>query len=75
MEAPLTDRRLASADSTARRITYEMKGYFGDDFPMAMELLPLIHKVVMSGDMRLARIPSAAAAFCMKHGIDFEEVE
>jgi hypothetical protein len=74
MDAPLTDWQRNSADSTARMLTHRMKAYFGDDFTRAMELLPLIHIAVMTGDRRLAAIPSAAAAFLGKHRLDFEEV-
>jgi uncharacterized membrane protein len=73
MAAPLTDWQNSSADSTARMITYRMKTYFGDDFGAAMELLPLIRAAIMAGDRRLAVIPAAAAAFCRKHDLDFEE--
>jgi len=73
MDAPLTDWQRNYADSTARRVTYLMKEYFGDDFSKAMELLPLVRVAIMAGDRRLAVIPAAAAAFCKKHGLDFEE--
>ena len=73
MNAPLTDWQRNSADSTARRVTYLMKEYFGDDFSKAVELLPLVRVVVMAGDKRLAVMPEAAAAFLGKHDLDFEE--
>ena len=73
MDAPLTDWQRNSADSTARMVAYTLKTYFGDDFAKALELLPLIRVAIMAGDKRLAVIPAAAAAFCKKHDLDFEE--
>jgi hypothetical protein len=73
VDTKLTDWQFAGADSTSRKITYEMKAYFGDDFSLAMELLPLVRKVFMGSDVRLACTPASVTAFIKKHGIDFEE--
>jgi len=73
IDAPLTDRQRNYADSTTRKITYQMKTYFGDDFEKAMGLLPLVRAVFMDGDKRFAAVPSAVTAFLKKQGIDFEE--
>jgi len=73
IDAPLTGRQRIGADSTARRVAYLMKEYFGDDFTKAMEILPLIRVAIMAGDRRLAAIPSAVAAFLRKHDLEFGE--
>jgi hypothetical protein len=69
-----TETQHVGTERTRRMIEDTLEKNFGNDCAEALALLPLIHAVSMAGEFRAAKIPEGVSAFCVKHGLIFEEV-
>ena len=73
IEGGLTDKQRVGAERACRMAKDRMAARFGDELQAAMELLPLVRKVRMGDEGRLAAMPARVVAFCEKHSIEFKE--
>jgi hypothetical protein len=73
LASPLTAKQRVGVERTQRMITTKMGACFGADVEAAIMLLPLVRKVRMAGEEKLAAVPMAVTVFCDKHKLNFEE--
>ena len=73
LTALLTDKQRSGVEKTQRIIADKMNIYFGDDVETALIMLPLIRKIRMENDEKLATVPAGVAAFCKKYKLNFEK--
>ena len=67
-----TEKQRIGMERTQRMIADTLKGYFGDDYALAVSLLPLIKVVRMGDEKVLAAIPVGINDFLNQHGLSFE---
>ena len=67
-----TEKQRFGMERTQRMISDTLKSYFGDDYALAVSLLPLIKVVCMGDEKVLAAIPGIVSDFLEKYGLSFE---
>ena len=70
-----TDKQRFGMERSQRMIADTLKGYFGDAYPLAISMLPLVKTVRMSDETVIAVIPDGVKDFLTQHGLKFEEVQ
>lgn len=76
MTKEVTPKQQTGIQRAERMIIDILKKHFGAEYEMALRLLPLIRKVRMNKEEKLAHVPEEICSFAQKHGLEFgEEVE
>ena len=70
-----TDKQRVGMERTQRMITDILSGYFGDDYSLAVSLLPLVKAVRMGNETVVAAIPVGVSTFLETHNLSFTEVQ
>jgi len=68
-----TEKQRTGMERTQRMITDTLKGRFGEDYPLAVSLLPLVKAVCMGDETVIAAMPGGICDFMDRHGLKFEE--
>ena len=67
-----TEKQSVGMERTQRMIADTLKGYFGDDYALAVSLLPLVKVVRMGDEKVIAAIPGSVSGFLEKYSLNFE---
>ena len=70
-----TEKQRVGMDRAQRMITDTLKGHFGDAFPVAVSILPLVRIVCMGAERIIAEVPSSVTDFLQRHELRFGEVQ
>jgi len=70
-----TEKQRIGMERAQRMVTDTLTGHFGEDFALAISLLPLVKAVCMGNETIIADIPFSANNFFEKLGLHFEETQ
>ena len=70
-----TDKQRVGMERVQRMIKDILSGYFGDDYSLAVSLLPLVKAVSMGNETVVAAIPVGVRTFLETHNLSFTEVQ
>lgn len=70
-----TEKQRTGMERAQRMVADTLAMHFGEDFRLAVSLLPLVKAVCMGKEAVVAVIPGGVSDFIERHGLQFEEVQ